>query len=238
MQKPSFAQDNYYHVYNRGVEKRNVFLDDLDRLRFIHDLFEFNDTAPAGKFSKGKPSATSLQSEVEPPIVPPIVVAQRVPLVKIHCFCLMPNHYHMLVEQVRDGGIIAFMKKLGTGYTMYFNERYNRVGPLFQGRFKAVHIGREAHLRYLPLYIHLNPLDLIMPSWREQKIVSWRKAESFLNSYRWSSHLDYTGSHNFPSVTSRHFLNTLFDAEKGYRRHLKEWLKERDITEISDIILE
>ncbi len=234
MQKPLFAQDNYYHIYNRGVEKRTIFLDDFDRFRFIHDLFEFNDTAPAGKFSKGRFPSASKQSEVEPPIVIP----PRIPLVKIHCFCLMPNHYHMLVEQVRDGGIIAFMKKLGTGYTMYFNEKYDRVGPLFQGRFKAVHVTEETHLRYLPLYIHLNPLDHIMPSWREQKIISWRKAEAFLNAYRWSSHLDYAGRRNFPSVTSRRFLHTLFDGERGYRQHLKEWLRERDIAEISPIILE
>ncbi len=234
MQKPLFAQDNYYHVYNRGVEKRNVFLDDFDRLRFIHDLFEFNDTAPAGKFSKGKSPTPSTQSEVQPPIV----VAKRVPLIKIHCFCLMPNHYHMLVEQVRDGGIIAFMKKLGTGYTMYFNERYDRVGPLFQGRFKAVHVGEEAHLRYLPLYIHLNPLDLTMPNWREQKIISQKKAEAFLNSYRWSSHRDYAGRHNFPSVISRRFLHTLFDGEKGYQQRLKEWLREKDVAKISHLILE
>lgn len=233
MQKPLFAEDNYYHIYNRGVEKRDVFLDDFDRFRFIHDLFEFNDTAPAGKFSKGKSPAPSQHSEVQPPNI-----TKRIPLVKIHCFCLMPNHYHMLVEQIRDGGVIDFMKKLGTGYTMYFNKRYNRVGPLFQGRFKAVHIDEKAHLRYLPLYIHLNPLDLVMPIWREQKIISWKKAEAFLNSYRWSSHMDYSGHHNFPSVTSRHFLHGLFGEEKGYRQHLKEWLKERDSNEISHLLLE
>lgn len=232
MKKPDFVPHHYYHIYNRGVEKRSVFLDDRDYLRFIHDLFEFNDTAPAGKFSKGALLA-SQHSEVEPPNV----ARTREQIIRIHCFCLMPNHFHLLLEQTRDTGIITFMKKLGTGYAMYFNKKYNRVGPLFQGRFKAVHIKEESHLLHLPLYIHLNPLDLTLPEWRGDTSIKSRKAIRFLDAYRWSSHQDYNGEKNFPSVTNRIFLKELFHP-LGYKAHLKSWLRKRDMDGISDVTLE
>lgn len=225
MQKPQFEEKQFYHIYNRGVEKRNIFLNDFDYLRFIHDLFEFNDIAPAGKFSKGF-------SEVQPPKI-------RKELVKIHCFCLMPNHYHFILEQQCPNGIVKFMRKIGTGYTMYFNQKYSRTGHLFQGRFKAVQIKEEPHFLYLPLYIHLNPLDLSMPEWRKQKIRDRNKAFKFLESYRWSSHLDYLGRKNFPSVIFRRFLDDeIFCGATGYERQLKDHLEEFSFGKISDIALE
>lgn len=198
MHKPQFENDYFYHIYNRGVEKRNIFGDEFDYFRFIHNLFEFNDVAPAGKFSSPR------LSEVEPP-----KVKNRDMLVKIHCFCLMPNHFHLLLEQKKIGGIVQFMKKLGTGYAMYFNEKYRRVGPLFQGRFKAILIEDESYLLHLSRYIHLNPVELIAPQWKEGGVEDWTKIHSYLESYRWSSYLDYIGKKNFPSVISSEFIHQL-----------------------------
>ncbi|MBU6414976.1 transposase, partial [Patescibacteria group bacterium] len=165
MKKPQFTNDNFYHIYNRGVEKRKIFLDTDDYVRFIHDLFEFNDEADADHIYYRRQFLKS--SEVEPP-----KISKRKLLVEIIAFCLMPNHFHLFVRQHANDGVVKFMHKLGTGYTMYFNQKYERVGGLFQGRFKAVHINNNRHFLYLPHYIHLNPLDRVMPQWREGEIKS------------------------------------------------------------------
>src|SRR3989344_6026710 len=123
MKKPQFTTDAFYHIYNRGVEKRKIFLDKDDHFRFIHDLFEFNDEAYALNIYYKLPSLTSYE-------VQPRKMSKRKLLVEIIAFCLMPNHFHLLLRQNADSGIVRFMQKLGTGYTMYFNQKYQRVGGL------------------------------------------------------------------------------------------------------------
>jgi len=236
MRKLQFVNDEIYHIYNRGVDKRNIFLDDQDYFRFIHDLFEFNDEAPA-------PNSYYFYSKREDPQfseVKPRKVNRgiRKLLVEILVFCLMPNHYHLLLKQKRNNGITRFMQKFGTGYTMYFNKKQERTGSLFQGSYKAVPVSREAHFIHLPYYIQLNPLDLIMPEWRMGKIKNYKKAAEFLESYRWSSHLDYIGKKNFPSVTQREFLLKIFGEPKNYKKEVTNWLKEMDLAEIKKLTLE
>ena len=212
MRKPQFTENQTYHIYNRGVEKRDVFLDDGDYLRFIHDLFEFNDESLVFNVayyfnSKSKEiKARHLEKERSP----------RKLLVEIPVFTLMPNHFHLLVKQKRKNGIVKFMQKLGTGYTNYFNKKYERVGSLFQGRFKAILINKEAHFIHLPFYIHTNPLNLIYGS---STPIDWRKQTKFLENYRWSSYLDYIGKKNFPSVTSRKFLLEFGGRERISKRN-------------------
>jgi len=233
MQKPQFVENQIYHIYNRGVEKRDIFLDDKDYLRFIHDLFEFNDRDPAFNVayyfnSKSKEVKSQyLEKERKP----------RKLLVEILLFTLMPNHFHLLLKQKQENGIVKFMQKLGTGYTNYFNKKYDRVGGLFQGRFKAVLINEEAHLIHIPFYFHTNPIDLIYGS---STSIDWRGQIEFLENYRWSSFLDYIGKKNFPSVTSRKFLLEFWGGEKEYRKETEKWLRERDenIDKIKEITLE
>lgn len=126
------------------------------------------------------------------------------------------------------------MQKLGTGYTMYFNKKYERVGALFQGRFKASLIDQKAHFIHLPYYIHTNSLDLI--SYRGSTSIKVK----FLKKYRWSSFLDYIGEENFSSVTSRGFLSEFFGGSKNYRKETVKWLEERDshLWKIKDVVLE
>lgn len=129
------------------------------------------------------------------------------------------------------------MQKLGTGYTNYFNKKYERVGSLFQGRFKAVLISEEAHFIHLPFYIHTNPIDLIYGS---STSIDWRKKVEFLENYRWSSFSDYIGKKNFPSITSREFLLEFFEGPKEYKKATIEWLKERgtNLENIKEVKLE
>ena len=219
MRRPKFANENLYHVYNRGVEKRKIFLDKNDYFRMIHNLFEFNDTEPAENIYYKSYELRSHNFKEES--------RERKSLVKIHAFCLMPNHFHLLLEQIEDNGISEFMKKIGIGYAMYFNLKNERSGTLFQGRFKAVHISDHPHLIHLPYYIHLNPLDLIEPSWRNKEIQNHRKTTEFLNSYRWSSYLDYAGRKNFPSITERNLLEEIIGKGKEHEKKIFDWLKER-----------
>lgn len=130
------------------------------------------------------------------------------------------------------------MQKLGTGYTMYFNQKYERVGALFQGRFKAIEVENDAQLLHLPYYIHLNPVELIEPKWKKREIKNAKKVMSFLESYRWSSYLDYIGKKNFPSVTSREFLTDIMGRPGEYKKSTREWLQELYFEEIKDVVLE
>ncbi len=229
MRKPKFADGQVYHIFNRGVEKRTIFLDDDDYFRFIHNLFEFNDEDPVLNVNYYfNPKTMNVESrhlkrEKKP----------RNLLVEILLFTLMPNHYHLLLRQKREGGIVKFMQKFGTGYTMYFNQKYDRVGGLFQGRFKAVLINNDVHFIHLPQYIHTNPLSLNYGG---------STSIEFLKNYRWSSFPDYIGIKNFPSITDREFLLDVFQGEKNYKKHTETWLKENNeektLETLKNLILE
>lgn len=223
--RPKPANDEIYHIYNRGVDKRDVFLDDQDRFRFVHDLFEFNDTVPAGKWH---------ESEIGSPNMRP----KRDTVVDVLAFCLMPNHFHLMLRQKQEHGVSEFMKKLGIGYTYYFNKRYNRDGSLFQGKYKLVHIAEQNHFQHLPYYIHLNPLDLIYPDWRDGTITDTEKALRFLEQYRWSSYLDYAGKKNFPSVTQREFLAYTLESPDKQRQNMMEWVQREEFENIEHLSLE
>lgn len=114
-------------------------------------------------------------------------------LVDVVAYCLMPNHFHLLLREKKEGGITAFMLKLSTGYSMYFNKKYERTGALFEGRFKARHVGEDEYLKYLFAYIHLNPIKILDPKWRENRIEERAEAKEFLEKYRYSSYFDYRG---------------------------------------------
>ncbi len=200
-----------YHVLNRGVDKRKVFLEEIDYIRFLHDMFVFNDTNyvdpnHAIRFSSDRfISSNNLKREL---------------LVKIHAFCLMPNHYHMLLSEVSEGGISQFMKKINKGYSQYFNEKNKRSGALWQGKYKKILIEKDAHFIYIPYYIHLNPLDLTMPQWRKGNITNTKEALKHLRKYKWSSHLDYLGEKNFPSIISKSFLENILGDSRQYEKEI------------------
>lgn len=221
-----FVTNSYYHVYNRGVEKRDIFMEENDYLRFIHDLYEFNDTSPANPNNRRIVGGTTSNNNKE-----------RDQLVEIICFCLMPNHFHLILRQLKEDGITQFMKKLGTGYAMYFNKKYERVGSLFQGRFKSILVGSDEYLVHLSRYIHLNPVGLVDQHWSKQGIESWPKVKKFLQNYRYSSYLDYIQIRNFPSVTSRDFLLSYFKAPEDYQNFVEEFAA-GDLAAVGDGALE
>ena len=218
-----------HHVLSRGVDKRKIFLNDRDYFRFIHNLFQFNDikntaTTSYRDFNKWDDIASR-----------PISQKKREPrklLVDIHAFCLMPNHYHLLLSPRVKDGIPRFMKKLNMGYAKYFNIKNDRKGALFESRYKSILVENESHFMYLPHYIHLNPLDLHMPEWREGKLRSSASAIKFLESYRWSSFSDYIGQKNFPSVTNHDFLLDVFGGVDKYKTRVEEFLKDLKLEDL------
>jgi len=222
-----------FHVLNRGVDQRSIVADDQDRIRFVHDLFEFNDIKPAGS------TYYSFQYlDLRSPDIGEIGDKQkRQNIVEIHGWCLMDNHYHLLLSEKIEGGITLFIRKLNIGYAKYFNERYKRTGTLFQGRTKKKHIDNDAYFLHILNYIHLNPLDYLKESnsWREKQIRNHRQALSHLKDYRWSSYIDYCGTKNFPSIITTDLFQNIF---RNYKKEIKSYLREIDTSEIQSMLLE
>ena len=115
-------------------------------------------------------------------------------------YCLMPNHFHILVRETSEKGVSQFMQRLGTAYSSYFNKKYKRTGTLFEGPFKARLVDTEPYLLYLTSYIHLNPIKLIDPEWKKFGIKNVESAEKFLREYQSSSFIDYVGINRQESV--------------------------------------
>lgn len=136
--------DHFYHIYNRGVEKRMIFTNEKDYQRFLKTLYYYQFTGPKPAFSK------HLQFKVKD-------FSHNPKIVEIICYCLMPNHFHLLIKQMTENGISEFIGKVINSYTKYFNTKYKRVGPLFQGAFKTVLIENDMQMMHLSRYIHLNP---------------------------------------------------------------------------------
>jgi len=199
----------FYHVLSRGVEKRNIVLNDGDRVRFVNSLYVFNDKNPAENFALTKRNGVFEKDTDQKDDM------RRI-LVYIHAWCLMNNHYHILLSPVEDNleNISLFMKKLNMGYAKYFNEKYGRSGYLWQGRYKKIHISKDAHFNYIPYYIHLNPLDYSQPKWRQGKVLNVSSALNNLRKYKWSSYLDYIGETNFPLLIHTNVLKDFLGTKR------------------------
>jgi putative transposase len=193
MRKTQLVENEYYHIYNRGVDKRNVFSDDFDYIRFLQSIQEFNNVDPIGSlYEKNirEKKNGSLASFVE---------AKLPKLVEIICYCQNPNHYHFILKQISEKGIEKFMHKLGTGYTKYFNQKYKRTGSLFQGPFKSAQINPNNFL-YLSAYVNCN-----------SEVHGIAKAEN----YRWCSFQDYIGKRS-GKLCSKKIILDQFKNQKDY----------------------
>lgn len=146
IRKIQFNEDHYYHVFNRGVDKRNIFESQEDLYYFFKRLIDLNKdgTNPSINNNRYKGQGRVAKDE------------DAGALVSIVSYCLLPNHFHLVLKQESESGISKFMQKLGTSYTMYFNQKYKRSGSLFQGKFKANMIDGEFGLPVLSVYVNLN----------------------------------------------------------------------------------
>lgn len=141
-----YIEGGYYHIYNRGVEKRNIFLDEADCKIFLHYIMLY--LSPIEEVLKTYSDNVRIRRFIR------LNLSEEVDLL---CFALMPNHFHFLAKQKNKDSIVKFMRRLMTSYVMYFNKKYDRVGTLLQGRYKAVNVDKDEYLLHLTRYIHLNP---------------------------------------------------------------------------------
>lgn len=183
--KVKFTKGEYHHVFSRGVEKRKIFLDKRDYERFMVLLYILNqqETFRVSSFLEGKNhKLNDIYRE-----------KRSESLVSILSYSLMPNHFHIFFCETYEGGISKFMGKLLTAYSMYFNKKYERSGPLFVRPFRSVHINNEEQFNYLFQYVNFNSLELFDKTWQENGISDKKKALEFMLNYRYSSYMDLVG---------------------------------------------
>jgi putative transposase len=218
-----------WHALNHSIEGRDLFLDSQDYARFVHNLYEFNDANPADNHWRYF-DPTGMKGFVNPSFR-----QARKLLVDIHGWVLMKDHYHLLLSERVAGGISLFLRKMNVGYANYVNERYERKGTLFRGRTKKILIEHQSHFLYILHYLHLNPLDYLegAQKWRirsKSGIRNVDEALEYLDSYRWSSYLDYMGKKNFPSIlTTSLFKNVLGYYHDSLNEYLSDTEYDNDI---------
>lgn len=214
IKKVEFSEDSYYHVYNRGVDKRLIFMDNHDRVRFQRALYYFNDLHPVDMRLIAKDTPLDIEGAS---------FDKRKQLIDIGAYCFMPNHFHILVKTRNQDGLSRFMKKLGTGYAMYFNKKHKRTGILFEGTFKAKLIENDEYLRHMSLYIHTNALELKDPQWKEWSVNDVQAAHAFLESYQWSSYPRYLGK-NEDAILNLNVFPEYFENSQAYKAFLGDWI--------------
>ena len=218
----------FYHVYNRGNSKQNIFLDDRDRDRFVKLLYLCNSKKSVNfrddVVDKGIDVGDSKPNET---------------IVSLGAWVIMPNHFHLYVTSKKrsedehllkeEPAITEFMRKLSTGYSSYFNKKYNRTGSLFEGRFKATHVATDTYAKYLFSYIHLNPVKLIDAKWKDVGIKNIPGAIEFLDGYPWSSYLDQIGiNRKEKEIISLKDFPQYFSDKKAFKREIFEWLNYKE----------
>jgi len=235
IKRPPLVNGEIYHIVLRAIEGFKLFRDERDSLRMIHDLFEFNDDE---NVSSNYRVCKIRNNNVTRTLLVTLPGEKRKKLVDILVFCLMPNHIHLLVRQLQEGGISKLMRKIGAGYGGYYNKKHQRSGRLFDGRYRVVHVGNDNQLKVAFVYIHTNPVAILVPNWKEDGISGkeLQKATEFLESYRWSSYADYLEKKNFPSITSRDFLLNELGGIGEAKRFVNDWLQtKKELKETSSL---
>ncbi len=206
-----FSEGEYYHIYNRGVEKRKIFLDTADHERFVRLLYIANSTTPV--------HLSNYQGRAL------IEIPRGDQIVAVGAWCLMPNHFHLLLKETGENGIRKFIHKLLTGYSMYFNTKYHRKGALFGSRFSAKHLDRDQYLKYQYAYIHLNPIGIIDDGWKKKEIKDINLARKFLFSYEFSSFKDYLNKERDENIIlSPMSFPTYFESSPDFKEMINDWL--------------
>lgn len=214
MRKISFIPGEFYHIYNRGNSRQTIFLTEADHSRFSALLylangtnsFEFRnlDNDKLFDFDRGEQ------------------------LVSIGAYCLMPNHFHILVTPLIEGGVATFMRKLATGYSMYFNKKHHRTGSLFEGKFKSEHVDSDNYLKYLFSYIHLNPVKLIQSDWQKVGIKDKDEVLRYLKDFQYSSYIDNSLDRPESGIIDREKFPEYFADKKDYDTEMEEWLSYKE----------
>lgn len=201
--------EQIYHVWNRGVDGRRIFSDDNDRYRFLLALEAFNSIKPIAIRNLGVVGFL----EVEP----------RERLVAIFAYTLLGNHFHICLKELRQGGLTKFLRKLGTGYTLYFNTKHKRCGRLFERTMQWKPVSTDRYFQHLIAYIHLNSLDALDKHWRTGDLRNQEKLR-MMREYRWSSAKSYLCRSYDPLIDSAHLrLHYPIGCLKNHWKYLRGW---------------
>ncbi|MCC6323237.1 transposase [Candidatus Nomurabacteria bacterium] len=212
IRKVAFVPGEYYHIYNRGNGKNQIFHDEEDYMFFITLFHLLN-----------RSSNTRVSELIDFGFYAQI----NEPLVAIGAYVLMPNHFHILITQTEKGDISKFMQKISTAYVMYYNKKYKRTGSLFEGKFKSQHLDTDNYLKYIFSYIHLNPIKLIDKNWKENGLKDFKKSVVYLNNYKYSSYLDYIkkGTRSQEIILNTKAFPNYFLKPTDFQKEIFEWLK-------------
>jgi len=206
MKRENISVNEYYHVYNRGVGKKIIFKDDRDRIRFLFLILYFQAENNFPQISRiissyVKHRVFDINEDVKSKII-----LNR--FVELTGFALMPNHFHLIVKESKEGGMGKYMQRVLNSYTKYFNTRYGVSGHLFEGPYKAVHVEDNEQLLYLSAYIHLNPRELN----------EWRKQEDI---FPWSSYQDCVGENRWGKILKNEIIVEQFRNKKEYKEFVQ-----------------
>ncbi|HUC88824.1 MAG TPA: transposase [Candidatus Paceibacterota bacterium] len=220
LRKDSFITGEYYHIYNRGIDKRVIFKLERDFERFKMLLYIAN--------NKEAIKLDNLINILHKGYEEIMILNKSEPLVSIGAWCLMNNHFHILVKQEVDGGITKFMRKIGVGYSMFFNKKYQRQGALFGGLFKSKCIkADDNYMRQLFAYIHLNVLDIKFSGWEKQdkdKDKNNKEMKDFLETYRYSSYQDYIGTDRIESnILNKKAFPDYFQSQQSFKDFIENY---------------
>ena len=217
MRKVKFVNGEYYHIYNRGVDKRTIFECQKDLDRFFLSMKEFNILAPIGSiYEKFLAKAREKkQSKKFGNSVPKLL--KEYELVEFICYNLLPNHYHFILQQLIDRGITKFMHKLSLGYTNHFNKIYKRSGSLFQGEYKAIHIDSNEYLLHLSAYVNLNH--------RVHNLEKFGNSVPKLLKSSWDEYIDYGNGKNEKSFCKKDIILDQFGSSLDYKKFAEDSLK-------------
>ena len=212
MKKAQFAVGEFFHIFNRGVDKRNIFSDKYDVFRFLQSLETFNNVEAGNDLfyvNKSKKSRKVGFRKAHQN-------GGKQKLVNIICYCLNPNHFHLILEEINEGGISEFMKRLSSGHTQAFNLKYKRKGVMFQGKFKAVHIESNEQLLHCSAYVNLN-------NQVHKKFYGTRKHFLDLIPNR-SSWNEYIKKDNKSDICKKDIILGQFKNQKDYQKFTEETL--------------
>ncbi len=206
MRKISFADGEFYHVFNRGMHKRDIFRHDRDRQRFLFSLLYFQSPRTFDNISELMPYFLQHRMLKDKALTPEIVKRRFVSLL---AFTLMSNHFHLLIQAHTDSGVSSYLQRAQNSYTKYFNARYEESGHLFQGPFRAIHIRDNEQLLYASAYIHRNCCEI-------------KKWESRPADYPWSSYQDYVQKNRWPDLLLTNEIQEQFDSPTDYFAWVEE----------------
>lgn len=221
MRKIQISEGEHYHVFNRGIRKQTIFHDQKDWWRFLFLILYFQ--SPVNFPQVGRAIKEFVKHQMLDSLTTNEIVKKR--CVELVTFCIMPNHFHLILKETEEGGISKYMQRVLNSYAKYYNMKYEKSGHLFQGKYKAVHIETNEQLLYLSAYVHRNPRELS----------EYRGEEE---SYQWSSFGDYTNKNRWEKLLIPDIILEQYKNKDEYHKFVSASTAKMLDEELEGVVLE